>query len=292
MESGPQFIVSRAVRVSASQMGNKSSHHVHHVTHYAPDPVQVAQVNALAAEKARLQELENKKENDHNDLVRSINELNLIIKYQDKLLLLGPKGSGKSTWAWLRSQAGKGGNAPKPVFSTSDGTVTTLDYGDTRDCVGMPVEADKVMRLIALLLHKESVPRSVLLFSQRPEPDLAVLNHFMISEVNLCFIQGAMTHQLDQAVYHVAMEDEMRKNQYNVVRHDSPQPRDNGFKNAITALFPTGKVVAPSWDDLNRAGALPVDTARATICRYIQFLRTSVMSDVEFINTPNLLKAL
>lgn len=259
---------------------------------FVDSPEQTAMIKRLMEDIALIQSKLKRRENDYNAMAMEINNRNQKIAFVDKVLMLGAKGIGKSTFLWLRKELGLlEGPVPKPVFSVKDGTLTTeIDYGFVVDSVGISIEVDKLMRLIALLVVKDSVPRSLLLFSQRPVPDIIILGHLMVANVNACQLMGSMSHQLGTAVYDVLMENEMRRSGYNVVRHDDPElPTDCGLREAIITLFPTGTISAPHWEDLSKADALPLDTARATICRYIHFLIHNTISDVDFINAPRIL---
>ena len=257
---------------------------------YLDNPELVDKINESQEELQKLNQKLMRQENSYRAMKSHVDSIHLHLRFVDKTLMLGPKGTGKSTFLWLRSLLGIAEAVPKPVFSAKDGTTSLVHYCDTVDAVGMGIEVDKIMRLIALLIYKRSVPKSLILFSLRPIPDIVVLNHLLISDVNVCLLQGAITHQLDKAIYDTRMEDEMTQRGYNVVRHDSVLPTDNGLRHAALALFPSGTVSAPEWEDLSQSDALPVDTARATICRYIHFLSGSQMDDVDFINAPKILE--
>lgn len=267
-------------------MGNSSSGHVQHVTVVKPNPAQVQQAAAVAAKVAAAQKQLSKPEQAHKELEKRLNGFNLSLTFVDKFLAVGPKGTGKSTFLWLRGEAGGSSNLPKPEFSATDGTQATIYYDDAADSVGIAIVSDTVLRLMALLIYKQAIPKSIILFSQRPLPDIAILKHLLITDVNVCTLQGALTHQLNEAVYDTNMEDELRQHGHSVIRHDSAPPADEGFKTAIAALFPTGRITAPAYSDFSsKPNANPTDTARTTICRYIDYLATSKKSDLEFLNS-------
>ena len=257
---------------------------------YLDNPELVEKINESQHELHRLNQKLMKQENSYREMKAQVDGMHVQPRFVDKTLMLGLKGAGKSTYLWLRSLVGRGGDVPKPSFSAKDGTTSTVHYDDTVDTVGMSIEMDKIIRLLALLIYKRPVPKSLILFSLRPIPDIVVLNHLLVSDVNVCLLQGSITHQLDKAIYDARMEDEMRQRGYNVVRHDSDMPTDTGLRHAVLSLFPSGTVTAPDWEDLSKSDALPVDTARATICRYIHFLSRSEMEDVDFINAPKILE--
>ena len=257
---------------------------------YLDNPELVEKINESQHELHRLNQKLMKQENSYREMKAQVDGMHVQPRFVDKTLMLGLKGAGKSTYLWLRSLVGRGGDVPKPSFSAKDGTTSTVHYDDTVDTVGMSIEMDKIIRLLALLIYKRPVPKSLILFSLRPIPDIVVLNHLLVSDVNVCLLHGSITHQTGEAIYDARMEDEMRQRGYNVIRHDSDMPTDTGLRHAVLSLFPSGTVTAPDWEDLSKSDALPVDTARATICRYIHFLSRSEMEDVDFINAPKILE--
>ena len=257
---------------------------------YLDNPELVEKINESQEELHRLNQKLLKQENSYREMKAQVDGMHVQPRYVDKTLMLGPKGTGKSTFLWLRSLLGIGDSVPKPSFSAKDGTTSTVHYDDMVDTVGTSIEMDKIMRLLALLICKRSVPKSLILFSLRPIPDIVVLNHLLVSDVNVCLLQGSITHQTGEALYDARMEEEMRQRGYNVVRHDSDMPTDAGLRHAVLSLFPSGTVTAPEWEDLSQSDALPVDTARATICRYIHFLSRTELEDVDFINAPKILE--
>lgn len=117
---------------------------------------------AITASKQRLAEVKEELQRpikDRQARVQFVNNLRLKLKQTKSLLLCGPKGTGKSTFAWLT------GRGPKPSATTSDAS-TQLVYGDAfTDTIGMRGWThDELCKLLVLLLYR-GLPRDLILFS-------------------------------------------------------------------------------------------------------------------------------
>ncbi|OWA55067.1 hypothetical protein BV898_19452 [Hypsibius exemplaris] len=90
--------------------------------------------------------------------VNFVNGLNLVIKQTDKLLLVGPKGMGKSTFMWLLGQG------EKPKQSYSDGTVEILQLDHFVDSIGLiGWSLEELVKLLVLMIY-DGIPGDIILF--------------------------------------------------------------------------------------------------------------------------------
>lgn len=222
-------------------------------------------------------------------VLKNVNDQNLAIEVVPKPMLLGPKGVGKSTFLWLRGRLGKGISVDRPVPSAEDGTCYVSQISDLFDTIGIPIEVDRLMRLLALLIFKGSVPSSVILFSTRSIPDIAVLNHLFINPVSVCCIVGTVTHDLldekASGYYDAKMEKLLHAKGITTLRADDEFPHDNGLANAIDKIFPGMKLVMPDFNKLTD----PLDVAKATICKYVYFLQNNKdIAELAFMNATKI----
>ncbi|OWA50923.1 hypothetical protein BV898_15424 [Hypsibius exemplaris] len=113
------------------------------------------EIAAAAARKAEVDRQAEEHEAERNRIrskrqaqVDLVNGLQLAVRQNDKLLLVGPKGTGKSTFMWLLNQSEK----PKP--SNSDGTVEILQLQNYVDSIGLTGwNIDELVKLLALLIY-------------------------------------------------------------------------------------------------------------------------------------------
>lgn len=99
----------------------------------------------------------------------------------DKILLLGVKGAGKSTFKYLLT-----GN-DKPIPDQIDGTKTLRYDANTIDTIGLVNgEVDEIMKLFALLCHK-GLPKDIIVFPQSDR------THIFTNLVRIGLIQPMFT---------------------------------------------------------------------------------------------------
>ncbi|XP_055334997.1 uncharacterized protein LOC129586038 [Paramacrobiotus metropolitanus] len=87
-----------------------------------------------------------------------VNGLNLKIRQTDSLLLLGPKGTGKSTFLWLLKKGAK------PTKTYSDGTAQLLHYNGFTDTIGLRGwTPEEVLKLFVLMIY-DGIPKDLIIF--------------------------------------------------------------------------------------------------------------------------------
>ncbi|OWA52251.1 hypothetical protein BV898_16709 [Hypsibius exemplaris] len=95
---------------------------------------------------------------DREAKVGFVNSLGLEIKQNEKLLLVGPKGMGKSTFMWLLN-AGE-----KPVQSLSDGTVEIVQLKKFVDSIGLSGwSTEELLKLLVLMIY-DGIPKDLIIF--------------------------------------------------------------------------------------------------------------------------------
>ncbi|XP_055345636.1 uncharacterized protein LOC129593380 [Paramacrobiotus metropolitanus] len=95
---------------------------------------------------------------DRESKLAFVNRLNLKIQQTDNLLLLGPKGMGKSTFLWLLNKG------DKPKRTTTDGTVEIIQGNGFVDSIGLRGwTVEELMKLLVLMIY-EGIPKDLIIF--------------------------------------------------------------------------------------------------------------------------------
>lgn len=116
-------------------------------------------INELETEKQNIIHELNKPIKELNKKINYVNDLNLKIKYTDKVLLIGNKGVGKSTFLWLKKVINI-----KPEQCLQDGTIKIELYEKYIDTIGIVWSYECLLKLIVLLFYTE-FPIDMILFS-------------------------------------------------------------------------------------------------------------------------------
>ncbi|OWA50921.1 hypothetical protein BV898_15422 [Hypsibius exemplaris] len=96
---------------------------------------------------------------DREAKVGFVNGLNLVVRQTNKLLLVGPKGMGKSTFMWLLGQG------EKPKQSYGDGTVEILQLDKFVDSIGLTGwNTEELVKLLVLMIY-DGIPGDIILFT-------------------------------------------------------------------------------------------------------------------------------
>ncbi|XP_055329972.1 uncharacterized protein LOC129582483 [Paramacrobiotus metropolitanus] len=115
------------------------------------------------------------------DRIAFVNRLNLAIWQTSSLLLLGPKGTGKTTFLWLLNKV------PKPKPSRSDGTVDIVHVDGFVDSIGLRGwTPEELLKLLVLMIY-EGIPKDLIVFGNSDRIQLPIMtlgllgvNHPMI----------------------------------------------------------------------------------------------------------------
>ncbi|XP_055329821.1 uncharacterized protein LOC129582336 [Paramacrobiotus metropolitanus] len=96
---------------------------------------------------------------DREEKMEFVNNLKLPIRQTDSLLLLGPKGLGKSTFLWLLNKG------PKPEQSLLDGTVEFLHVNGFVDSIGLNGwTQEELLKLLVLMIY-DGIPKDLIIFA-------------------------------------------------------------------------------------------------------------------------------
>lgn len=112
----------------------------------------------LEEERQKLEDEIKRPVKELNEKINYVNNLNLKINYTNKTLLIGNKGSGKSTFLWLCKIG------DKPELSLSDGTKNLVFHEHFIDTIGIVWSFESLLKLVVLLIYTEFP--MILLYSQ------------------------------------------------------------------------------------------------------------------------------
>jgi len=112
----------------------------------------------LERERIETENRLNKPIRDMEEKMKFVNNLNLRINYTNKTLLIGNKGTGKSTYLWLLKVEEK----PNPSFK--DGTTKLVFHKDYIDTIGIVWSHESLIKLLVLLIYTE-FPRDLIIFT-------------------------------------------------------------------------------------------------------------------------------
>lgn len=115
-------------------------------------------IKNLEKEKQKIIDELNNPVKEIKQKIKYVNNLKLKINYTNKVLLLGNKGAGKSTYLWLINV----GNKPEP--SLKDGTTKLEFHKDYIDTIGIIWSYECLLKLIVLLLYTE-FPSDIIIFN-------------------------------------------------------------------------------------------------------------------------------
>ncbi|XP_055332393.1 uncharacterized protein LOC129584283 isoform X2 [Paramacrobiotus metropolitanus] len=113
--------------------------------------------------------------------VAFVNGLNLCIRQTDSLLLVGAKGTGKSTFLWLLNK----GDQPKRT--TSDGTGEIIHLEGYVDSIGLRGWTPEELWKLFVLLIYHGMPKDIIVFSN-DRVDLPVTTLGLLGITNPMFV--------------------------------------------------------------------------------------------------------
>jgi hypothetical protein len=125
-----------------------------------------------------------------------IDHLVPITRLRGKSLLMGPKGSGKSTFLKFKDST-----APNPDQSSKVGTTKLTVYNRYIDSIGIVLDFERILRLICVLIGC-GIPDNLLVFHQNERMELARVNlqmfkissyYNVIIDSRRCLVNGVVT---------------------------------------------------------------------------------------------------
>ncbi|XP_055339035.1 unconventional myosin-X-like [Paramacrobiotus metropolitanus] len=121
----------------------------------------MAMQDSMAEAEERVQKMAEQLEKpikDREKKIEFVNGLELKIQQNDSLLLVGPKGMGKSTFLWLLNK----GQMPKR--SIRDGTVEIIHLSGFVDSIGLRGwTPEELLKLLVLMIY-EGIPTDLIIF--------------------------------------------------------------------------------------------------------------------------------
>jgi hypothetical protein len=211
------------------------------------------QIEDLLAQVARVEANANLPERQYNEIKEFFDHLhrNVIRLPGNNSLLMGPKGSGKSTYLKFRDPT-----APDPVMSVNDGTTNLIRYNQFMDSIGIDIDVTRVLRLFCLLLN-EGFPNTLITFhtTERLAAPSMVLSAFLITNYyNVifdrlrCFTAPRNGQvRLDPENHPLAWYELCETAGFRMLRNTDNLTMLNSFEPMLSRFFPDGSITLPAY---------------------------------------------
>lgn len=179
------------------------------------------------------------------------------IEFKEVTAIIGPKGSGKSTYLWMKIE-----NFPKPVKCSGNGTnkLQILQAHGFMDTIGINMEILSLIRLLVLFLVHDAVPMNAIFCqNDRIERTLAILTHLNITKYYVLAMDVKYIHRYYKSIMSFAFNPDINAafdedayeawhtHNNNCRRCDAEtripiNPLLNTFEETLKLLFPLGRV--------------------------------------------------
>ncbi|RYH14719.1 hypothetical protein EON65_33150 [archaeon] len=216
-------------------------------------------------------------------------DFNKQVEVTDRVAMIGDKGSGKSTFLWLK------GEGPKPEDTCNeDGTTEIQRQGKySVDTIGVKMDMNSLLKLLTVLIDV-GVPNTFVLFSNnRIGQDLLLLAHFMIRDLYICPMIPNHVYEEDDPLdadnaekfYNQKKLRDGKQAGLRVITHLDPIVPINGNVAAVAALFPGGHLSIVEWSEF-KENPSSLDVIRFKIAKLFWLFKTKYNSDQRrFLNS-------
>lgn len=246
------------------------------------------QVNLLTLQIVRLKEKADADRLKYDQIRQYFETRTMILRRTDNVMFLGPKGSGKSTFLWLRGYSDK----PTPTFG--DGTIEIGGVGNVIDTIGVDFQFHQILKLMAVMICKGAFPLSLVVVSndhQAPQA-ISVLASLCINNYHIVSINSAVVYALPEQMISDNPMIIYNQHVYDAVNRDHPSVRPithmdkfqklNSFHTMLD-VFQGERVSLPDYDSFSNSRSTK-DVVRYWLCRYVH--------EYEMMYTGNTLKFL
>mmetsp|Transcript_27946 Transcript_27946/g.30541 ORF Transcript_27946/g.30541 Transcript_27946/m.30541 type:complete len:319 (-) Transcript_27946:194-1150(-) len=199
------------------------------------------------------------------------------IVFKEVTAIIGPKGSGKSTYLWMKIPG-----FPKPERAYGNGTnnLQILQEHGFMDTIGINFEIMSLVRLLVLFLIHDAVPmNAIFCHNDRIERTIAILTHMNITKYYVLAMDVKYLHKYFSSYtsyffnpnINAAFDEEAyaawHSRNNNCRRCDAEtrvpiNPLLNTFEEALEFIFPLGRVNMVSYEYF--MSTLPADQSQKT----------------------------
>jgi len=213
------------------------------------------------------------------------NNANMDIKRNQGFAIIGPKGSGKSTFLWLR------GLIPRPEKTTIDGTTEIINQIEFVDTIGINIELNLLIKLFAVLIVKGLPNTLVLCINDRIDRALLIFAHLLVTRMYIVMINSTFLHnQINKGksinridaddIYNLETYKNLHTQKIPVipVTHETTLDSIDTFKDVLAQLFPNNKISLPEWGEFS-GNQNTITIIRYQICKSIYDYKTKFNSN-------------
>jgi len=230
-----------------------------------------------------------KEELGYMTVKKFLDDYNKQILVNDRVAMIGDKGSGKTTFYWVK------GEGPKPSDTCEDDGTTKIEFhgDDSMDTIGVKMDMNSLLKLFAVFIDV-GVPNTFVLFSNnRIGQDLLLLAHFMIRDLYVCPFVPHLVYEEDNPFdsekadkfYNQKKLRDLKLSGIRGITHKDPIVPINGNVGAIDMLFPARRVVIPTWSEFKDEPS-GLDVIRYKIAKYYYLFKTKYNSNQKvFLNS-------
>eukprot|EP00599_Poterioochromonas_sp_BG-1_P005170 CAMPEP_0173149670 /NCGR_PEP_ID=MMETSP1105-20130129/10471_1 /TAXON_ID=2985 /ORGANISM="Ochromonas sp., Strain BG-1" /LENGTH=318 /DNA_ID=CAMNT_0014064595 /DNA_START=33 /DNA_END=989 /DNA_ORIENTATION=+ len=199
------------------------------------------------------------------------------IVFKEATAIIGPKGSGKSTYLWMKDPG-----FPKPQKCYGNGTnnIQIRQEHGFMDTIGINFEIMSLVRLLVLFLIHDAVPmNAIFCHNDRIERTIAILTHMNITKYYVLAMDVKYLHKYFSSYtsyffnpnINAAFDEEAyaawHSRNNNCRRCDAEtrvpiNPLLNTFEEALEFIFPLGRVNMVSYEYF--MSTLPADQSQKT----------------------------
>mmetsp|Transcript_27948 Transcript_27948/g.30543 ORF Transcript_27948/g.30543 Transcript_27948/m.30543 type:complete len:320 (-) Transcript_27948:194-1153(-) len=180
------------------------------------------------------------------------------IVFKEVTAIIGPKGSGKSTYLWMKIPG-----FPKPERAYGNGTnnLQILQEHGFMDTIGINFEIMSLVRLLVLFLIHDAVPMNAIFCeNDRIERTLAILTHLGITKYYVLAMNVKYIHRYSNSTMSYAFNPDINAIAFDEDGYDAWHTRNNNcrrcdaetripinplmntFQDTLQLLFPLGRV--------------------------------------------------
>jgi len=232
-------------------------------------------ITDLNKQISRLNDIANKDMKKYDEIKNYFDENIIRIIRTDNSVIVGPKGHGKSSFLWIK------GICDRPTKTYNDGTTELVLENKFIDTIGINMELNLLLKMIAVLIVK-GLPRSLILcINDGIERALILFSHLLIKKMYIVIIDPKYLHKKydkkkdfsllnKKELYDLQAYKEIKEIESGCIvpiDHNEEINNIGSFDNIIDQLFCDG-IKLNDWSDFHNSNNT-LQTIKYQICKNI-----------------------